>query len=217
MSIIKKILNYFLNVTRVLMEVSSESEKRRYVVTGAEWTAIKEWYYDNNNREDYLLTLDETEESYTLVRLNKGTTEIKVWEINRVNIFMKNLWTILKSPVPRIIRFTTAFFLAFLVWPITVPISFILHQQLTPSSLKLATNLTSVIFMVFLLFNVIYFIFKAVDSLVSRYKAFLRHEETFVMDTLLFNATLLIIFTVLGGEKLVKIAISIWEYANKFM
>lgn len=217
MSIIKKIMNYLLNVTRVLMEVSSGNEKRRYVVTSAEWAAIKEWYYDNENRDDYLITLDETEESYTLVRLNKGSTEIKIWEINRLNIFFKNLLNILKSPVPKIIRFTTAFFLAFLVWPIIVPISFILHQQLTASSLALAINLTSVIFLVFMLFNVIYFIFKAVDSLVSKYKAFLKQEEPFIMDTLLFNAALLLIFTVLGGEKLVQAAVSLWEYANKFM
>ncbi|MDD4188546.1 MAG: hypothetical protein PHX37_00475 [Eubacteriales bacterium] len=217
MNFLKKFLNYFLNVTRVLMEVSTESEKRRYVVTSGEWASIKEWYYDNNNRDDYLITLDESEESYTLVRLNKGATEIKVWEINRLNVLFKNLWNILKSPVPRIIRFTTAFFLAFLVWPVIVPISFIMHQQLTPSALDLAINLTSVIFLVFMLFNVIYFIFKAVDSLVSKYKAFLKHEEPFVMDTLLFNAALLLLFTVLGGEKLVQAAVNLWEYANKFM
>lgn len=217
MSIFKKILNYFLNVTRVLMEVSTESEKRRYVVTPNEWAAIKDWYYDNNNRDDYLITLDETEESYTLIRLNKGTTEIKVWEINRVNVLFRNLWNILKSPVPRVMRFFTAFFLALLAWPIIVPISFVLHQQLTASSLELAINLTSVIFLVFMLFNVIYFIFKAVDALVSKYRAFLRHEDPFVMDTLLFNATLLLIFTAIGGEKLVQAAVSLWEYANKFM
>lgn len=217
MGIIKKILNYFLNVTRVLMEVSSENEKRRYVVKPAEWAAIKEWYYDNSNRNDYLITLDETEESYTLVRLTKGSTEIKVWEVNRINVFFKNLWSILKSPLPKILRFSTAFFLAFLVWPIIVPISFVLHQQLTASALALAINLTSVIFMVFMLFNVIYFIFKAVDSLVSKYKAFLRQEEPFIMDTLLFNIVLLLIFSSLGGEKLVKAVISLWDYAKKFM
>ncbi len=217
MNFIQKAISYLKSNSRVLLEVAAANEKKRYVVSIEEWTNIKNWYYDDSIREDYLLTLDESDESYMMVRLTKGNTEIRVWEINRLGILSKNLWNLLITPVPRIMRFFSAFFIAALIWPIVVPISFFVHQELTESALKLATNLTSVIFLVFLLANIIFFIFKIVDALLNRYRAFYIRQETFIMDTLIFNLVLLGIFSAIGGNGIIKAALSIWDYVNKFI
>lgn len=217
MNIIKKVISYLRSNSRVLLEIAGLNEKKRYVVSIEEWKNIKEWYYDDSIREDYLLTLDESDDSYMMVRLTKGNTEIRVWEINRLEILGKNLGNLLITPVPRIMRFFSAFFIAALVWPIVVPISFFVNQKLTESALELATNLTSVIFLVFLLANIIFFIFKIVDALLNRYRAFYIRQETFIMDTLIFNAALLGVFSAIGGSGLVKAALSLWEYVGKFI
>ncbi|MDD4494351.1 MAG: hypothetical protein PHV32_08405 [Eubacteriales bacterium] len=217
MDFLKKVISYLRDSSRVLLEAAAANEKKRYIISTEEWANIKDWYYDKENKEDYLMTLDENLDSYTLVRLTKGVIELRVWEVTRLDILMKNIWNLMITPVPRIIRFFTAFFLAVLVWPVVVPISFITHQELTESAKQLATNLTSVIFLVFLLCNLIFLIFKTVDAFISKYRAFFKKQETFIMDTLIFNLGLLALFSAIGGSRLVETVLSFWEYAKKFI
>lgn len=217
MDFLKKAMKYLSDSSRVLLEVATVNEKKRYIVSIEEWANIRDWYYDNDNKEDHLMTLDENIDSYTLVRLTKGVIELKVWEVNRLDILLKNIWNLMITPVPRIIRFFTAFFLAVLVWPVVVPLSFITHQELTESARELATNLTSIIFLVFLLFNLIFLIFKTVDAFISKYRAFFKKQETFIMDTLIFNLGLLALFSAIGGNRLVEAVLNFWEYAKKFI
>lgn len=217
MNFLRKIFKYFFDVARVVLQVTAGGQKNRYVIPYEEWVSIKDWYYDRSQRDDYILTLDDNIESYTLVRLNKDTSEIKVWEISRVMIFMKNLTLVLLSPVPLIIRFFTAFFIALVVWPVVAPISFIKFQEFTEGAISLATRLTSLVFIVFLLFNLLYAIFRTVDASLNRFKAFIRKEEVFITDTLVFNLFFLALFAAVGGENLVKFAQNFWNYINQFM
>lgn len=217
MGFLKRILKYFLDVSRVVLQVTAGGQKSRYVVPYEEWLSIKKWYYDSSQEDDYLLTLDDNVESYTLVRLNKDTSELKVWEISRAMIFMKNVGYVLLSPVPLVIRFFTAFFLALVIWPVVAPISFIKFQEFTPSAISLATRLTSLVFIVFLLFNLLYAIFRAVDASINRFKPFIHREDAFITDTLAFNLLFLALFTSIGGENLVKFAENFWNYINQYM
>jgi hypothetical protein len=217
MDFLIRLKKYFFDVSRVVLQVTSGGQKSRYVIPYEEWVSIRNWYDDRFQREDYLLTLDDNIESYTLVRLNKETSELKVWEISRLMILTKNIGYILVSQVPLIIRFFTAFIIALVVWPIVAPISFIKFQEFTPEAISLATRLTSLVFIVFLLFNLLYAVFRTVDASLNRFKAFIQWETAFITDTLAFNILLLFIFTSIGGEKLVDIAISFWNYVNQYM
>jgi hypothetical protein len=217
MDYLKKVWKYFFDVSRVVLQVTAGGQQGRYVIPYEEWLSIKDWYYDRSQRDDYLLTLDDNVESYTLVRLNKDTSELKVWEINRVMIFTKNLFFVLLSPVPLIIRFFTAFFVALVIWPVVAPISFIKFQEFTAGAISLATRLTSLVFIAFLMFNLLYAIFKVVDASIYRFKAFIRKEDTFITDTLAFNLFFLALFAAIGGENLVKFAENFWNYINQFM
>ncbi len=217
MDFLKNIMEYFFHVTRVVVQVSSTGTTKRYVLPYEEWILVKKWYYDRDNREDYLLTVDDSEESYTLVRLNKETSELKVWEINRVNVFLKNVVHVITSPVPLVIRFFTAFFLALAIWPVVAPISFIMYQEFSESALSLATRLTVLVFGVFLMFNILFAVFKAVDVSINRYKTFVTVEKAFITDTVAFNLLLLVLFVMIGGNGIVGMAEGLWNYILKYM
>ncbi len=212
MELLKRIVEFLGVAHSVVLEVISNGNKSRYVIPFSEWKQIKSWYYDDEFKEDYLLTLDDAVDSYTMVRLNKATSEIRVWEISRMAVLTKNAGYIFKSFVPRIIRFFTAFFIAVLMWPVLIAVSFLQKTDLTVSALAMGTRITTLIFTIFLLFNLLYVIFKAVDVFLHKYRAFVVEEEAFLTDTVAFNLLVLIVFFSLGGDKLVGYAEYLWNY-----
>lgn len=217
MDILNKVWNYLTNCFKVLMEIKVSGESHRYVISFDEWQLIKQWYYDEANNENYTLTLDDSVDSFAIVRLNKLTTEIRVWELSRTSVFLKNLYSVLAAPVPGIIRFFTSFFITVLAWPIIAAVSFIQKTDLTDNALSLGTNITSLIFVTFLLFNLLHMVFRIFDSIINRYRAFIRKEEGFITDTVAFNVAMLILFVNLGGDKLVQLAEELWNYVSAQM
>ncbi len=213
-------LGYFTDVSRVVLEVASAAGVKRYVISSEEWGRIKDWYYDDNRREDYLLTLDDAADSFTLVRLTKDSIEIRVWEASRIAVLIKNITYLCTVPVPRLIRFFTAFFLVAVSWPLIIALSFIKNTSteiLDSKVIALGSKITSLVFLLFLLFNLLYAVFKIVESSLYRYRAFVHSNESFITDTLIFNLVMLFLFVSLGGDGLIMAVEKIWKYIGIYL
>ena len=213
-------LGYFTDVSRVVLEVASAAGVKRYVISSEEWGRIKDWYYDDNRREDYLLTLDDAADSFTLVWLTKDSIEIRVWEASRIAVLIKNITYLCTVPVPRLIRFFTAFFLVAVSWPLIIALSFIKNTSteiLDSKVIALGSKITSLVFLLFLLFNLLYAVFKIVESSLYRYRAFVHSNESFITDTLIFNLVMLFLFVSLGGDGLIMAVEKIWKYIGIYL
>jgi len=197
--------------TDILLEVVTDSGSRCFIIPYKEWLIIKEWYCDTSSTNDYYLTLDSSNGHYSIVRLDKKISEIRVHELTHSSTLSKNLRYILLSAVPRGMKFITAFLINLAMWAAFGIFALIKGAEINKELVFQIMKLTSVIFVIFMLFNIEFIIIKIVDISKHKYKAFITENEGSFAGTLVFNFTLLFFFALIGTENVIFILSKLWQ------
>ena len=193
----------------VILEVMDKDDARRFIVPHKEWLLIKEWYCDPSAVNDYCLDLNTGEDPYTIIRLDKKLSCIKAWGLTHSMVLSKNISSILLHPVPRIIRFSTAFILSLILWAVFMVAVLVKGAEINLETIYPMTKVTPAVFTVFLLFELEFVIFRVVDSFRNKLKPFLYETETSVTASLVFNLILMAIFALKSPLDIISLISSI--------
>ncbi|MGI6777339.1 MAG: hypothetical protein ACOX7R_04760 [Acetivibrionales bacterium] len=194
----------------VIMEVVSDSERRHFIVPYDEWALIEQWYCNEDVSSDYLLKIRNGINSYRIIRLNKQVSELCVIKPSHSSIVSKNVYHILFSRVPGMIKFTVPFSIALLFWVLIGIVSIFKPVSVTQPAVKL----TSIAFILFLLLNLQFAVFKGLAASKNKYEAFTSDNEEAITDTLIFNMGLLLLFLIIGIQNIINLFKSILTYMN---
>jgi hypothetical protein len=196
----------------VVLEVTTqEGEIRRFIVPYKEWMIIKEWYCDPSLTSDYYLVSNNPQEPYTISRLDKKVSEIKAWSMTPSSTVSKSIASILVSAVPGGIRFFVAFFISLAIWGLFGLILLIKGSEVNIEMLSPAMKITSIIFGVFLLLNLLCMVLNIIDILKNKYRALLYENDTPVTYTFIFNFILLAFFTFNNPVSIFNLIKKIWS------
>lgn len=187
----------------VVLEISDSNNTGKYIISYGEWLLIREWYCDSSATDDYLLTIKNSAEPYTIVRLDKKLPVIKVWGLDSATVYVKNLFAILLCRVPGIIRFSTAFFISLALWAVFLVIALVKGAEITADLASPMLKLTAAVFAVFFLLNLQCAVFKAIGCARNKLRVFIDENETRFTESLAFNFVLLAIFSLFNPMDIV--------------